>query len=324
MSVDGELPHLLVYGPHGSGKRTHILALLREIYGEAEMCTVLESRAFRLKAQKTIDLSVLYNDHSLEMSPIGIEDQHCAAVLGQIIGAMAASRPQQGLKHYTDASPVNKTHPQKFKVLFIKNADSLSHQAQAALRRTMEVNTSFCRLILSCTSTNKILEPIRSRCLNVRIPAPTAESICQLLTSVADKEGHSITHAAAQAVVKENGRNLRRCLTGLQSFLTSPTKTMTAPWQNYVQALVDEISKDSSPATLLRCRGRVAELNSCVQFTVMLKYLLRVVLDRAEHDSDKCTIVAWAAECDARCCIGGEACIHIEAFIAKVMTLKLV
>ena len=31
----GELPHLLVYGPTGVGKKTLTLALLRELYGPA-------------------------------------------------------------------------------------------------------------------------------------------------------------------------------------------------------------------------------------------------------------------------------------------------
>jgi len=50
--------------------------------------------------------------------------------------------------------------------------DRLSRQAQAALRRTMEKYTATCRLILCCTSASKVIEPVRSRCLGIRVAAP--------------------------------------------------------------------------------------------------------------------------------------------------------
>lgn len=33
LSVSNDLPHLLFYGPSGAGKKTRILALLRQLYG---------------------------------------------------------------------------------------------------------------------------------------------------------------------------------------------------------------------------------------------------------------------------------------------------
>ena len=62
-------------------------------------------------------------------------------------------------------------------VLVLNEVDRLSKEAQHSLRRTMEKYSSACRLILCCNSASKVIEAVRSRCLNVRISAPSKEEV---------------------------------------------------------------------------------------------------------------------------------------------------
>jgi DNA polymerase III delta prime subunit len=62
-------------------------------------------------------------------------------------------------------------------VVIINEADALTRDAQAALRRTMEKYMTNMRLILCANSTSKIIAPIRSRCLLVRLSAPTDDEV---------------------------------------------------------------------------------------------------------------------------------------------------
>ena len=55
--------------------------------------------------------------------------------------------------------------------------DKLTRQAQAALRRTMEKYSSSCRLILCCSNPSKVIDPVRSRCLGIRIAAPSHDEV---------------------------------------------------------------------------------------------------------------------------------------------------
>lgn len=55
----------------------------------------------------------------------------------------------------------------------LNEVDNLSRNAQAGLRRTMEKYTGSCRLILCCENSGRIIPPIRSRCLCIRVAAPT-------------------------------------------------------------------------------------------------------------------------------------------------------
>ena len=61
-------------------------------------------------------------------------------------------------------------------VVVINEADGLSRDAQAALRRTMEKYMSNLRIILCANSTSRLIAPIKSRCL-MRVAAPNAEEL---------------------------------------------------------------------------------------------------------------------------------------------------
>lgn len=62
-------------------------------------------------------------------------------------------------------------------VVIINEADSLSRDAQAALRRTMEKYMSNMRIILCANSTSRLIAPIKSRCLLMRVAAPGDEEV---------------------------------------------------------------------------------------------------------------------------------------------------
>jgi len=62
-------------------------------------------------------------------------------------------------------------------VIVINDVDKLTHNAQAALRRTMEKYMKRCRMILTAESLGRVIQPLRSRCLMIRISCPEYEEI---------------------------------------------------------------------------------------------------------------------------------------------------
>jgi replication factor C subunit 3/5 len=66
-------------------------------------------------------------------------------------------------------------------VIVIVEVDKLTRDAQHGLRRTMEKYVGSCRLILCCNSTSRVIPAIRSRCLAIRVAAPTIDEVrsCQ-------------------------------------------------------------------------------------------------------------------------------------------------
>ena len=84
---------------------------------------------------------------------------------------------QEILKEIAATQQIDLNARQRFKVVVVNEADSLSRDAQAALRRTMEKYMTNMRLILCANSTSKLIAPIRSRCLLMRVAAPSEDEV---------------------------------------------------------------------------------------------------------------------------------------------------
>lgn len=81
-SEDGEIPHLLFYGPAGSGKKTRVLALLKRIYGPGAERVRLEHRTFKTPSNRVVELTTVASNYHIEMSPgdAGIYDRYVVQV----------------------------------------------------------------------------------------------------------------------------------------------------------------------------------------------------------------------------------------------------
>ena len=117
------------------------------------------------------------------------------------------------IKGYARTSPIGGSG---FKLLFLDEADNLTAEAQASLRRLMERYSGACRFILSCNYSSRIIEPIQSRCAIFRFRPYPPERIRELLERVARAEKKSVDAEAFQAIVEASAGDLRRATNLLQ------------------------------------------------------------------------------------------------------------
>lgn len=99
----------------------------------------------------------------------------------------------------------------------MQEADLLTFDAQQALRRTMEKYAGSCKLFLCCTSLNKIIEPVVSRCMVIRLPAPTSKQLVPILQNVAARESFQINDNFCKLLAEKSDRNVRRAVLMLEA-----------------------------------------------------------------------------------------------------------
>ena len=104
-----------------------------------------------------------------------------------------------------------------FKIIFLDEADNLTSDAQAALRRTMENYTRTARFILSANYSSRIIEPIQSRTAVFRFRPVKPDAIRTVLDRIAKAEKLKVTKEGMDALVYIAQGDLRKAVNALQA-----------------------------------------------------------------------------------------------------------
>ena len=104
-----------------------------------------------------------------------------------------------------------------YRIIFLDEADSLTSDAQSALRRTMEQFSSNTRFILSCNYSSKIIDPIQSRCAVFRFAPIDDESVAARIKEIAETEGIETTDKGVDALVYAADGDMRKAINALQA-----------------------------------------------------------------------------------------------------------
>jgi replication factor C small subunit len=108
-----------------------------------------------------------------------------------------------------------------YRIIFLDEADSLTSDAQSALRRTMEQFSDNTRFILSCNYSSKIIDPIQSRCAVFRFSPLSDDAVAGQIRKIADREGIEMTDEGLDALVYAADGDMRRAINSLQAAATT-------------------------------------------------------------------------------------------------------
>lgn len=321
LASTGDFPHLLVYGPSGSGKKTRVYATLNELYGNGVEKLKIDVKTFTTSSNRKLEFNVLSSPYHLEITPSDMGNNDRVVIQDLLKDVASTEQVDFGKRD-------NSRH--RFKVVIINEADSLTRDAQAALRRTMEKYSSNIRIIMISNTTSNIIPPIKSRTLLVRIPAPLPDDITLILTMIADKESVKFSSDGEKPdflrqLAINADQNLRKSLLGFETMLmqteTINCKSSTIPldWEIIIKNLSLSIYQTRSVSNLAKTRVVFYELLAhCIPARTILKTLLFELINLCNEDQIG-GLVEIGAVFDERLSLGSKAIFHLEGFVAKAM-----
>jgi replication factor C subunit 3/5 len=112
------------------------------------------------------------------------------------------------------------------KIIILDEADSMTFDAQFALRRIIEKYSETTRFCLICNYENKIIPAIRSRCANFRFNPIDKINIINSLKNISEKENLVISEKALQIIGQLSNGDLRKGINLLQS-ISMKSKNIT-------------------------------------------------------------------------------------------------
>ena len=94
---------------------------------------------------------------------------------------------------------------------------SMTAGAQQALRRTMEIYSSTTRFAFACNQSNKIIEPLQSRCAILRYARLTDAQVVKRLMQICEAEKVQHSEDGIAALVFSAEGDMRQAINNLQS-----------------------------------------------------------------------------------------------------------
>jgi len=175
--VTKNIPHLIFFGPSGCGKTSTILALLKELFGDN-----YKNRIIELNASDERGINII----------------------------------RDKIKLYAKQSINNNDDSPPWKVIILDEADTMTTDSQFALRRIIEQYSKITRFCMICNYSNKIIDPIISRCSLYRFLPLSYNDILNKLNFICKNENFNCEIDILNKIIDISRGDMRKGINLLQ------------------------------------------------------------------------------------------------------------
>jgi len=303
------MPNLCIYGRAGSGKRSFINILLNKMFGD--IVNDISKQVYQIKGYGNSTIEVQINQ-----SPVHI-------IIKPNNTGFDKYYVQEIIKSYAaDKSLEFNNNNSRFKVVIIDYIDNMSYYAQTSLRRTMETYSSNCKFIFCCYELSKVIEPLRSRCLLLKIPSPTYFDMMKLVYNINYKEDLKLNNKQINDIVLKSDNNTKTLLWNLECYTNNieVSKLYNKKIKFIVKTILDVSKKKLSILDIKNIRASLYKI-FITNFNedVILNSIIEELIKNIVNINLRQELLDIACKFYIRLNMGKRTILHLEALIFNLM-----
>jgi len=296
--------NLVVHGPQGAGKTAAVRALAREAHEDPDNDLVeLNVADFFARTKKEIR-----NDPRFEPFLAGRSAMSKRDMINHVLTEVSGYAPVSGA----------------YKTVLLDNSEAIREDFQQALRRVMEKHYRTTQFVIATRQPSTLIAPIRSRCFDVPVRAPTHDEVADALVRVLEAEGADYDDDGVEYVAGYAGGDLRRAVLGAQTTVEEEgVLTMEAAYE-----ALSEVGSDDRAAEMLTAaeEGRFGDARSTLDDLLydeglsgreVLEDLLAAARSRYSG-AELARLTRLAGETDADLVEGTSDRVHLSRLLARL------
>lgn len=296
----GSVPHMLISGPHGTGKTAAIECLARRLYAgnwEANVSTFSASDLLG-RGRSALETDDRFNH-------IYQKGQSLIVNFKYIIKWYASMRP-------LDAP---------FKLMVFEDAHALTFEAQQALRRTMERYSATCRFIFVTTQPSAIIPAIASRCLPLFFAPLDNEIVRARLKEILAAESTTLPDEDLELIVCAARGDLRRATVYLQIVIGSDEKAdlaeILAEVSRSETGNVAESAFEALQAGNFDAASRISE-SMMIEYGLSAREVVHELRQVIRREYNIPSLAIAIADADHRLCHNANDFVQVNALLARI------
>jgi replication factor C subunit 3/5 len=307
MSKDESMPHLIFYGPSGSGKKTIIRLFLEMLYDKSVHNLKDTEYTVTGSGNSTTHVIIKQSNYHIIIEP---NNNNFDRYLIQDV-----------VKEYARRVPLYVFTTKKiFKTVLINNIDNLSYYAQTSLRRTLEKYSGTCRFIMWSRSLTKVIDPLRSRCYSFRVNSPSEEELFNILVDVSSKENISLTAEDYSNILLRSNNNVKIALWLLE--LKNFGDGLETTYDQVIDLIIKELQSDNIKSILIIRDLLYKIMITNVTGTCIIKDIVDKLINTDEiSEKSKICIIEKSAMFEHNLVRGRREIIHLEGLITNIMSI---